>query len=328
MRKCRKKLRREDIETALASGLSVDEIASVLDITPRTFRCSAGKYGISIPGIQSIPLDLLEAVAYGRLSRACLAKRGYDKGLINHCLREVDLWDTYLKNKHATLRGPKPERCNPNAAYKRKQDKYTDFVVCPVCGKKLQRLSSWHLSKHGMTRQQLLVKYPGTNMIANRLRKLYHDTMKNTNKYIWSTPAIATRCLEALTEHHSTFGVRSGIPCSYVDRKGRTIKLRSRLELAACIQLDLMDINYEYEPQWIHGSSRRYLPDFYLPDMGVYLEIKHSDRLQAGNDRIDDVQSALDHPVMLWTEHDLLDGRNCVPKCDAFDTIKYADLLI
>lgn len=50
---------------------------------------------------------------------------------------------------------------------------------------------------------------------------------------------------------------------------------RSRLEARWAVCFDALNIKYEYEPEGFDlGDGYYYLPDFYLPDQGVWVEIK------------------------------------------------------
>jgi hypothetical protein len=51
---------------------------------------------------------------------------------------------------------------------------------------------------------------------------------------------------------------------------------RSRLEARWAVYFDKMGIRYVYEPQtfYLPEQNAGYLPDFYLPDMEIYAEIK------------------------------------------------------
>lgn len=52
-------------------------------------------------------------------------------------------------------------------------------------------------------------------------------------------------------------------------------KFRSRLEARWAVFFDAMGIEYEYEPEGFYGSSGLYyLPDFYLSNLNVYVEVK------------------------------------------------------
>lgn len=53
-------------------------------------------------------------------------------------------------------------------------------------------------------------------------------------------------------------------------------KFRSRLEARWAVFFDLMGIKYEYEEQGYVLRGTPYLPDFYLPDLCCYVEIKRN----------------------------------------------------
>lgn len=52
-------------------------------------------------------------------------------------------------------------------------------------------------------------------------------------------------------------------------------KMRSRIEARWAVFFDALDIPWEYEKEGFDlGRDGYYLPDFYLPDLGVWVEIK------------------------------------------------------
>lgn len=51
-------------------------------------------------------------------------------------------------------------------------------------------------------------------------------------------------------------------------------RFRSRLEARWAVFFDNLDINWEYELEGFEFDGIRYLPDFYLPDLGIWCEIK------------------------------------------------------
>lgn len=54
-------------------------------------------------------------------------------------------------------------------------------------------------------------------------------------------------------------------------------RFRSRLEARWAVFFDAAGIPYEYEPEgYVLSDGTCYLPDFYLPSLHMYLEIKHS----------------------------------------------------
>lgn len=51
-------------------------------------------------------------------------------------------------------------------------------------------------------------------------------------------------------------------------------KFRSRLEARWAVFFDAMGIKYLYEHEGLERDSVKYLPDFYLPECGLYAEVK------------------------------------------------------
>lgn len=54
------------------------------------------------------------------------------------------------------------------------------------------------------------------------------------------------------------------------------IRFRSRTEARWAVFLDIMGIPYLYEPEAFRLGDMSYLPDFFLPDLDVYFEVKPS----------------------------------------------------
>ena len=60
-----------------------------------------------------------------------------------------------------------------------------------------------------------------------------------------------------------------------IDTDYKGYRFRSRLEARWAVFFDAMDVKYDYEPEGFQvGDSDAYLPDFYLPDLRTYVEIK------------------------------------------------------
>jgi hypothetical protein len=51
-------------------------------------------------------------------------------------------------------------------------------------------------------------------------------------------------------------------------------RFRSRLEARWAVFFDHLEIPWEYEPQGFETSAGRYLPDFWLPEMRIWAEVK------------------------------------------------------
>ena len=51
-------------------------------------------------------------------------------------------------------------------------------------------------------------------------------------------------------------------------------RFRSRLEARWAVFFDAMGIKYEYEPEGFYIDGEKYLPDFFLPEINAFVEIK------------------------------------------------------
>jgi hypothetical protein len=63
-----------------------------------------------------------------------------------------------------------------------------------------------------------------------------------------------------------------------IETSYRGYRMRSRLEARWAVFFDAMGIKWTYEPQGFErtkaGTVHRYLPDFFLPDLGTWVEVK------------------------------------------------------
>ncbi len=65
-------------------------------------------------------------------------------------------------------------------------------------------------------------------------------------------------------------------------------KFRSRLEARWAVFFDALGIKYEYEPEGFETSAGRYLPDFRLPELGYWAEVKgFNDHLRKDLDKVE-----------------------------------------
>ena len=63
-------------------------------------------------------------------------------------------------------------------------------------------------------------------------------------------------------------------------------RFRSRLEARWAVYFDALDIKYEYELEGFElGGGVRYLPDFWLPEFNVHVEVKPHSELSSGDIR-------------------------------------------
>jgi hypothetical protein len=59
-----------------------------------------------------------------------------------------------------------------------------------------------------------------------------------------------------------------------IETRYKGYRFRSRLEARWAVALDFLRIRWEYEPEGFVTPFGPYLPDFWLPDWGVYAEVK------------------------------------------------------
>lgn len=54
-------------------------------------------------------------------------------------------------------------------------------------------------------------------------------------------------------------------------------RFRSRLEARWAVFFDALGVEYEYEPEgYVLSNGEKYLPDFYLPKLRIYVEVKNA----------------------------------------------------
>jgi hypothetical protein len=52
------------------------------------------------------------------------------------------------------------------------------------------------------------------------------------------------------------------------------VKFRSKAEARWAVFFDTLGIKWQYEPEGYTDGTKKYLPDFYLPELGWFLEVK------------------------------------------------------
>jgi hypothetical protein len=74
---------------------------------------------------------------------------------------------------------------------------------------------------------------------------------------------------------------------SAIETRYAGCRFRSRLEARYAVFLDHLSITWEYEPQGFQlPSGARYLPDFRLPELKLFLEIKGAQPTPADLDKV------------------------------------------
>jgi hypothetical protein len=92
----------------------------------------------------------------------------------------------------------------------------------------------------------------------------------------------------------------------YPSKYDKQIEMRSGWEVAFALWLDQGEVEWIYEPRWFNVGKGRwkgvsYTPDFYLPDQGVYIELKG--RFTKANERKMEAFYKQYPDVKLWMFH-------------------------
>ena len=149
------------------------------------------------------------------------------------------------------------------------------------------------------------------------------ECMRDTSLRLWNSEDTRDMMLSNLLERNIQVGKFGGRICYYESKSSGVLRLRSKLELAACWWLDHGSITYEYEPRWFISGSCRYLPDLWIPEFGVYVEVKPYRRRQVAFDKIEMIKDVLDAPIIVWTEKDLKEGLSMSPYYESHETITF-----
>lgn len=196
-------------------------------------------------------------------------------------------------------------------------------VECPICHRDLRLITTTHLKSHGYTsKEDFLRDYPGTQLVSkeyeDRANEIRRNTLTNLNKSPeqrakaserakvrnsdsefqkamnrrrkWDknerdklSKSVKKAYADGRITYHPTYGKK--IP--YTTQDGRELILRSFLECRVCKFLELNNLGFEYEsfsiPYEWNGSVHQYIPDFYLLDENLIVEVKPSDRQDSEN---------------------------------------------
>lgn len=104
-------------------------------------------------------------------------------------------------------------------------------------------------------------------------------------------------------------------------------RFRSRLEARWAIFFDALDVKYQYEPEGFELSDGTYyLPDFYLPDLHLFVEVKgvmgKEDIHKIEQFREDNAENALDGNC-LWVVGDIPSEQELTDSCWPYSHYDY-----
>jgi hypothetical protein len=101
------------------------------------------------------------------------------------------------------------------------------------------------------------------------------------------------------------FNTNWGVGNFYKTPNQGDVWMRSGWEIATADYLTAQNKNWYYEYEWIKLSeSFRYLPDFYLPEYNLYIEVKG--RVKEKDLRIKDIMIDSGHKFLFWDGEELL----------------------
>lgn len=84
--------------------------------------------------------------------------------------------------------------------------------------------------------------------------------------------------------------------------------MRSHSETRWASMMDLFGIRWMYEPKLFKTQLGMYLPDFYLPDMDAYLEVKGAPPTEDEIQKAEDVKMQTGRPVIFAHGKPVMDG--------------------
>jgi hypothetical protein len=76
----------------------------------------------------------------------------------------------------------------------------TTFVKCKICDKEFKMLNATHLSKHGMTTQEYLDRFPGAPMQCESIRQKRSEDKAAWNRKMWKDSAYSQNQSERLSK--------------------------------------------------------------------------------------------------------------------------------
>lgn len=115
---------------------------------------------------------------------------------------------------------------------------------------------------------------PTTRESRSRGHKDWWEEARKDREFMTRRSETSSRTATRLLQEHTNFGYGNA------NKHGKTfvyrgLKFRSSWEVALAKKLDTLGLDWEYEPKsFVLRSGVRYTPDFYLPQIKLWLEVK------------------------------------------------------
>jgi len=121
-----------------------------------------------------------------------------------------------------------------------------------------------------------------------------------------------------------------------IETRYRGYRFRSRLEARWAVYFDTIGLRWEYEPQGFKFACGPYLPDFWLPQVEMWAEVKPVEFTSEEMARVCALATESRHPVLMlvgvpdlipyWAhEGDYPDDHDCPPTMDYILSNGYLD---
>lgn len=112
---------------------------------------------------------------------------------------------------------------------------------------------------------------PGVKEARSERHKKWWRTKFKDTEYMKMRSEVSSRNASHLLKHNPNFGYSKALKGG----KYRGVLMRSSWEIALAKKLTELGFRYKYEPETFKlDNGIRYTPDFYLPEVDIYLEVK------------------------------------------------------
>ncbi len=88
-------------------------------------------------------------------------------------------------------------------------------------------------------------------------------------------------------------------PVKAIETRYKGYRFRSRLEARWAVFFDTLELPWEYEKEGYHLDSGLYLPDFWLPSLEAWLEVKPVAPTDEERKLCEELAEGTDHPVII-----------------------------
>ena len=220
------------------------------------------------------------------------------------------------------------ERLTGNKQIITQQKRYQDDserVSCQICGQSFLQITAKHLQFHGTTLAQYMERYPDSPLKTEKVKQTWSQKARWHVLKQHKDPAFKESLRRGIAkvahlgrerhrellqdpEYVKQLALQGRKPYyHYYSRYGEVVGLRSKGEIAFAYWADSLGETWYYEPEAFayqhEGRQRFYVPDFYVPVIDSYVEVKSSYLHNRNRKSIEAKISALPKPCYIMTEH-------------------------